>query len=366
MRSFFYSFLAIVWLGTSCSSGTAQQEAISPYAEAINASTVMINELMDAKNFPGAGVAVSVGGELVWSEGFGYADIASGKTIDPAETLFRIGSISKPYTAAGLAHLYQAGKIDLDTTIYTYVPNFPKKAHDFNLRQLGGHLAGIRHYKGDEFSMNKYFATVTEGLDIFKDDELIFEPGTQYSYSSYGWNLISAAMESVIDVPFLEYIQTTVFDPLDMKHTFPEYSNREYPERVSFYVQNEGENELAPTVDNSYKWAGGGFISTPEDVVRFAEGHMKPGYLSEATLKEFITTQQTSDGENTNYGIGWRSGTDEEGRYWYGHSGGSVGGTSWMLVYPEEEVVVVFLVNLSGADFDNIQLAIADQFLKTL
>ena len=363
MRTPMFAFLAFVLLTHfSCTSTPAVPT--SPYAAAIDSSRVWVQQLVDAKNFPGAGVAVSVGGELVWSDGFGYADIASGKTIDPAQTLFRVGSISKPYTAAGLAKLYEEGRIDLDTSIYIYGPDFPRRAHDFNLRQLGGHLAGIRHYKGDEFSMNQYFATVTEGLDIFKDDELIFEPGTQYSYSSYGWNLISAAMEAVMEEPFLDYIQKAVFDPLEMKHTFPEYSANSYPDRVSFYVQSgDGQNEIAPTVDNSYKWAGGGFISTPEDVIRFGEGHMRPGYLNEATLKLFTTTQQTTLGEITNYGIGWRSGTDEKGRYWYGHSGGSVGGTSWMVVYPEEEIVVVVLVNLSGADFDNIQLKIADAFI---
>jgi serine beta-lactamase-like protein LACTB, mitochondrial len=364
MRTLIFAFLGFVLLGsTACNPKPAAP--VSPYATAIDSSRTWVQDLVASKNFPGAGVAVSVGRELIWSEGFGYADIASGKTIDPAKTLFRVGSISKPYTAAGLARLYEDGRIDLDTSVYVYVPDFPKKPFDFNLRQLGGHLAGIRHYKGDEFSMNQYFATVTEGLDIFKNDTLLFEPGTQYTYSSYGWNLISAAMEAVTDEPFLDYIQTAVFDPLDMKQTFPEYSSNTYPERVSFYMQSaDGQNEIAPTVDNSYKWAGGGFISTPEDVVRFGEGHLSAGYLQEATLSMFTTSQRTADGVPTNYGIGWRSGTDDKGRYWYGHSGGSVGGTSWMVVYPEEEVVVVVLVNLSGADFDDIQLKIADAFIK--
>lgn len=366
MKAFFYSFLAVLWLASSCASPDTAV-VVSPYAEAIDSSQTLVQQLLEAENFPGAGVAVSVGGELVWSQGFGFADIASGKKIDPARTLFRIGSISKPYTAAGLARLYEEGKINLDTTIYAYVPDFPKKAYDFNLRQLGGHIAGIRHYKGDEFKMNKHFPTVSEGLDIFKEDVLVFEPGTDYSYSSYGWNLISAAMESVLEVPFLDYMQTAVFDPLDMQHTFAEYATQSYPDLVTFYEQSEeGNNEVAVPVDNSYKWAGGGFISTPEDVVRFAWGHTKAGYLKAATLEEFTTTQRTADGEATNYGIGWRSGTDEAGRYWYGHSGGSVGGTSWMVIYPESEVVVVVLVNRSGADFDNVQLKIADRFLDAL
>lgn len=299
----------------------------------------------------------------MWSEGFGYADIENKESVDPASHLFRIGSISKPITAAGLALLYEKGKVDLDVPIQTYVPSFPEKDYPISLRQLGGHLAGIRHYRGEEFLSDKKYNTVLEGLDIFKDDPLLHEPGSKYSYSSYGWNLISAAMETVSGEAFLPYIEKKVFEPLDMEHTHPEHADRPRKNTVKFYQLKDEQAVLAPYVDNSYKWAGGGFIGTAEDLIRFGQAHMSPGFLNRETWLTFTESQVDKQGKTINYGIGWRSGEDNKGRDWFGHSGGSVGGTSFLAIYPEQEVIVVTLINLSSARLNNLPFRIANQFL---
>src|SRR5436190_625564 len=117
---------------------------------------------------------------LVWSEGFGYAD-AERKQPVTRETQFRIGSVSKPLTATAVALLYEQRKLDLDAPVQRYVPSFPDKGYPITTRQLTGHLAGIRHYKGEEFLLNRRFATVLDGLTIFQDDSLLFPPGTRFS-----------------------------------------------------------------------------------------------------------------------------------------------------------------------------------------
>lgn len=330
---------------------------------AISQSTTLIQKTIEEESFPGLAVAVAQNGKLLWSKGFAWADIENRKPIDPAKSQFRIGSISKPFTAAGLAKLYETGKVNLDVPIQTYVPDFPKKQYDINLRQLAGHIAGIRHYRGQEFMSNKKYETVKEGLTIFADDPLLFEPGTKYAYSSYAWNLISAAMETAADQDFLSFMQEKVFQPLNMDDTEPDYADQDIKDRVQFYVLSNNKLTQAPYVDNSYKWAGGGFISTAEDVIKFANAHLQAGYLKQATLDLWIASQQTKDGKPTNYGIGWRSGEDNKGRKWYGHSGGSIGGTSYMLIYPKEKLVVVTLVNLSSARLRNLPFRIGNQFL---
>ena len=314
--------------------------------------------------FPGVAVTVAQKGKVVWSEGFGYANISTKEPVNPATSLFRIGSISKPLTAAALIKLVEAKKIDLDVPIQTYVPAFPEKKYSISLRQLAGHLAGIRHYRGLEFMSQKKYETVGEGLDIFKDDELINEPGTKYAYSSYGWNLISAAIENAAGEDFLSFMQSTVFDPLKLSNTHPDHADREQANRVHFYLINNNEIQEAPYVDNSYKWAGGGFLSTSEDLIRFAHGHIYGDYLADGSLETLTTSQKTKAGKSINYGLGWRSGEDKKGRKWFGHSGGSVGGTSYLLIFPEEELVVVTLVNLSSARLNNLPFRIAEQFLS--
>jgi CubicO group peptidase (beta-lactamase class C family) len=304
---------------------------------------------MEEQGVPGASVAVGVGGAVIWSEGFGWADIEQRVPVTTL-TRFRIGSVSKTMTATGLGLLVERGLVDLDAPVQTYVPDFPEKRWTITTRQLGGHTAGVRHYSGmEEMLSSKRFATVAEGLDIFEEDSLLFEPGTGYSYSSYGWNLLSAVMEGASGEAFLTFMRDEVFEPLGLRHTLPDHNDAIVYHRTRFYEKGADESiENAPYVDNSYKWAGGGFLSTPEDLVRFGHAHMKPGFLRAETLEVLQTSQVLRDGTLTNYGIGWRTGTQDDGDRTVGHSGGSVGGTTLMLLVPDHDMVVAGVINISG------------------
>ncbi len=329
------------------------------------AAQEIAKKTFDNEAFPGMAVMVMSEGQVIMSEAYGYADVENAKEIDPYVTLFRIGSISKPVTAAGLALLYEQGKIDLDLPIQTYVAEFPEQTEGVTIRRLAGHLAGIRHYKGFEFLSQKHYPTVRSGLGIFIQDSLIHEPGSQYAYSSYGWNLISAAMETAAEEEFLSYMQTQVFDRIGLNEMRAELHEDRSPDNVQYYIKQNGENAIAPSVDNSYKWAGGGFIASAHDVLLFAQAHLEGKMMSEATFEEWTNSQQDTSGHQTGYGIGWRTAEDKKGRHWIGHSGGSVGGTSMMLVYPAEELIVVTLVNQSQAKTSDLAFRIANQFLSS-
>jgi serine beta-lactamase-like protein LACTB len=311
---------------------------------------------------PGMSVSVFMGDEVVWSKGYGFADLESQQPVDPALTKFRIGSVSKTVTAAALGRLIEEGKIDPDATVQTYVPDFPEKEWPITVRQVAGHTAGIRHYRGDEFMSNKLYATVDEGLAIFEDDPLLFEPGTQYSYSSYGWNLISAVIEGAAGEDFLPYMQREVFDALGMKNTVPEWSNRDIENLTSFYVPGPLGIMPAPFVDNSYKWAGGGFVGTTEDLIRFGEAFLDYKYIDEETQQELMFPLELTNGESTNYGMGWRL-LEHNGTYWVGHSGGSVGGSTMFILNKEHRIVIAYTINRSNVGFDALHFKLADVFL---
>lgn len=333
------------------------------FAEANKQSKTIAQKTLKDGHISGMSVSVSMKGEMVWSEGFGYADVENKIVPNPAKTQFRIGSISKSLTASGLALIYEEGKVDLDAPIQIYVKSFPEKVHPVTLRQLGGHIAGIRHYRGAEFLSKKKYETIVEGLDIFQNDDLLFTPGEKYSYSSYGWNLISAAMETASEEPFLDFMQSKVFDALGMKNTIADHADQVNPNRTKYYyLAGENEPTEADYVDNSYKWAGGGFLSTSEDLIIFANAMLNDKLVKEETQDLFTTPQKTNDGKSTNYGIGWRSGDDKKSRRWYGHSGGSVGGTSYLVIYPKEEIVVAVVSNMSRAKLNNIAFKIANQY----
>lgn len=335
----------------------------SRYAHAIHKSRELINSLIDVQHIPGLEVAVSVNGQKVWAQGFGYADLENKVPVWP-NTKMRIGSVSKLLTSAALGKLMEAGKIDIDAPVRNYIPYFPKKKYIITTHELAGHLAGIRHYRGDEFLNSKHYNSVKAGLKIFMDDSLLFKPGTDYHYSSYGWNLISAAIEGASGVPFLTFMQQKVIDPLNMNQTVPGYNKKIIYHRTQFYALNDqGQIVNAPYVDNSYKWASGGFLSTVNDLLKFGNAMLGNQYLSRKTIELLWKPQHTTSGENTHHGMDWASGKDSKGYYWVGHSGGSVGGTTQFVIYPKQKVIVAVICNLGDVSYHDIQLKIADKFI---
>jgi len=326
-------------------SATATQAA--EYSSAKDQARAIAKEWL-ARGIPGLSVSVAIDGKIVYSEGFGYADLEERVPAWPT-TKFRIGSVSKPLTSAALVRLVEDRKLDLDAPIQKYVPSFPDKGAVITARMLAGHLAGIRHYKDGEVDSQKHYDTVLGGLERFQSDPLVVAPGSKFSYSSYGYNLLSAAIEAASGEPFLDTEQRLVFRPLGLLHTTADQPAQIIEQRARFYSGAKGKpKENAPYVDNSYKWAGGGFLSTTEDLVRFGSALLKPGFLKAESLALLFTPQKTKDGTATGYGMGWFIGKSDSGQKIYSHSGGSVGGSSELIVYPDTHLVVAFICNYSG------------------
>ena len=335
------------------------------YRDAITTDRRFVLDTMRVLGAPGASVTVMKDGAVVWSEGFGWADMEQRVAVTPL-TRFRIGSVSKSLTSIGLGILVQDGKLDLDAPIQRYVPSFPVKSAPITTRELAGHTAGIRHYRGNEMLIQRHYANVTEALDIFRNDTLLFTPGTRFSYSSYGFNLLSAAMERAAGEPFVEFMTRHVFEPLGLRHTVAEYADSLIPFRARFYTPADSGNGIvnAPYVDNSYKWAGGGFLSTTEDLARVGQLLLDGALLKPQTRELLWTSQRTTDGKETGYGMGWFVDRDAAGRRRVYHSGGSVGGTAYLLIYPDQKLVLALLVN-SDRTFVRAAPRMAEAFLNS-
>lgn len=339
----------------------APSAPVNVYAVAISQARTLLQK--DLGYVPGASIAVAVDGRVVWSEGFGYADLATKRPVT-TETRFRIASISKPLTSVGLMRLVERGQLDLDAPIQTYVPTFPvPKEGTITTRLAAGHLAGIRHYKGRETRSNHAYPNVTAGLEIFAHDPLLSSPGARFHYSSYGWDLISAAMEGASHREFLDYMQREVFDPLHLTHTGPNRAGVEDPALTHFYDHSlSGRYVPAPDIDVSYKWAGGGFVSTPEDLVRFGSVLLRPGFLKPESLSALFTSQKTRAGKPTNYGIGWFIGRAGKSGPTYFHTGGIIGSTTILLIRPHSRVVVALVCNVTNSSIIQEAFPIADLF----
>ena len=304
-----------------------------------------VRRTIAADRIPGMTVAVAIDGKVVWAEGFGFADLENRVRMTDSSRV-RIASISKSLTSVAVGLLHEHGKLDLDAPVQRYVPTFPAKPWPVSTRQIAGHIGGIRHYRAGEYESMRPYRTVTEALDVFRDDTLMSQPGTRFLYSSYGWNLISAAVEGAAGEPFTAYMERAVFRPIGMTTTIPEYSDSLIPWRARYYRRDSaGPVVNAPYVDNSVKWAGGGYLSTPRDLVKFGSALLRPGLLKPETIAMLWTSQKTSDGKATGYGIGWGTSVDSAGRRLVSHSGGGMGANSMLMVYPDQRVVVAVVTN---------------------
>ncbi|MGE0442227.1 MAG: serine hydrolase domain-containing protein [Gemmatimonadales bacterium] len=331
---------------------------------AIARARTFIRDTMTALGAPGAGVTVMRAGRVIWSEGFGFADLEQGVPVTPL-TRFRVGSVSKSLTSAAVGLLVESGRLDLDAPIQRYVPSFPVKRWPITTRLVAGHLAGIRHYRGEnEMVVHRTYPDVTTALDIFAADSLLFEPGTRFSYSSFGYNLLSAVVERAAGEPFLQFMERRVFDAVGLRHTTPDHVDSIVPHRARWYTRGPRGGGIvnAPATDNSYKWAGGGFLSTTEDLVTFGDALLHGRLLKPETVRLLWTSQQLRDGKASGYGIGWFTRKDEQGRLVVFHSGGSVGGTAMLMIYPDQDLIIAVLVN-SDSTFVGATATVAGMFL---
>lgn len=355
--------VAFLFSFTSCSSSRAFKSWDFDDVTAGRIDSLCAQQ-MQKGHFPGLAVAVVDGKKNVWTSGYGYANLEKKLPVDPKAHLFRIGSISKTVTASGLARLYERGEINLDVPISTYYKDCPDPLRNLTLRQVSGHLAGIRHYKGFEFLSNIHYSNVTDPLEVFIHDTLLCLPGEKFSYSTYAWTLVSAVMEKSIQKPFTAIIADEVSGPLHMEDLKPDDKDSIGYNRVTFYEFRDSTHLVGPMVDNSNKWAGGGYLCSAEDLAKLGWALAASGYLQEDTMLEFTRSQTTNDGTRTNNGIGFFNGSDDKDRSWFGHGGGSVGGTSMLLIYPDEDLAIVTLVNLSSAQMDDLAEKIADIILS--
>ena len=296
------------------------------------------------KRAPGLAVAIAVKGELAVVHEYGFSELSEAIPVQALESKFRIGSTSKSLTAFLIAKFHQDERIDIDEPIVSYLPELDTSFEETTIRQLAGHLGGVRHYSEmSELGNTQEYATTADALSIFIDDALVSAPGETFSYSTYGYTLLSAVLERATGESFLSLMEDEVTEPLGLANTVPDTQNIKVPERTEFYYLGEdGNYVVGDTINSSYKWAGGGYLSTAVDLANFGIAHFDDSILGDSSRELLWTSQKTASGSATDYGIGWFI---HDG--WVEHAGGALGGTTLLRIYPNEEIVVAITANLS-------------------
>jgi serine beta-lactamase-like protein LACTB len=312
--------------------------------------------------FPSFSVAVGIRGELVWEGVIGFSDLKKG-TLANRDTEYRIGSISKPMTATAVMRMQEKQIVSINDSFNDCVKDYPPEHSDFTLKQLLTHQGGVRHYVNqlaENFSRKEY-STLREAVSIVEDDALLFRPGEGFCYSTYGYTFLSLAMESAYSIPFEHIMHNEVFIPAGMQSAkFDKAERASKDKRAKPYLHIGDSLYKSPEVNLSYKYAGGGYLSTPSDVVRFGNALLNNSLLT-AQSKEMMWSPVALDNGDMNpenYALGFRVGQDQRGRFVH-HGGKSVGGYAFLLIYPESGIVIAFASNVtpSGNSFDRLQEA---------
>jgi serine beta-lactamase-like protein LACTB len=343
------------------------------WADAVERGRQIMRADLIEQNLPGLSVAVGAGGDIVWAEGFGWADLENRVPVAP-NVRFRIGTASIALTSAAVGLLLEKDRLDLDEEIQTYVPEFPEKEWPVTLHQVMGHLAGVRTDGGDEGPLlSQHCERPVEGLQPFAERPLLFEPGGQYRYSSYGWILVSAAVEAAAEEPFLRFMRKQIFEPLGMDDTEADSTGESIHDRAtSYFPRYAAEPRYGPDlmreIDYSCYAGASVFLSTPSDLVRFGLAINNGELLQPATVQLLQTSQRLVSGPETGYGLGWDLETvalgGEETRV-VGHDGESLGGmVASLMTFRERGLVVAVTSNVSYADTFAIALRIAQAFAE--
>lgn len=327
-------------------------------------SDEFLKELSTEFKLPSLSVAISIDNELVYQNAMGLADVSLNK---PAKvtTQYSVGSIAKPMTGIALMHLIKDKKAALADPLKQHVQGIDSKFAKINLAQLASHIAGIAHDTPErqilEFSELRDHQSPGEALLAFASHPLLFEPGTQFQYSSNGYILLSHAIEKIAEQDFNAYLKETVWQPLKMENTHFDISRSNGRNEATYYHSWSAEHGYQPATtkrDRSFLFGAGGYLSTPSDLVKMASALFQPAYLAPQFVDEMLTPVKLNSGEmnDDNYAIGWRVGKMPIGEgevVKVAHHGGVTAdaATAYLLVIPERRAAVAFATNMVPEKF---------------
>lgn len=330
----------------------AQQPA--PWAEAVAAA---IRQQMAKDRIPGLSCAVGTGDDIPFAQGFGLADVENDVPATAA-TVYRLASISKPVTAVAAMQLAERHKLDLDADVHGFLPGWPAKRWPVTVRQLLAHQGGVRHYLPGEAESTVHFATQSDALARFANDPLLHEPGTAYAYSTFGFNLVAAAVEQASGQPFAAYVREHIALPSGAPTLQDDDVRRVVRGRAQGYVFAGDTLQNSALMDSSYKLGGGGLCCSAPDLVRFAQALQRGRLVPPTALATMWTPVQPRGGKRSDYGLGFRI-TQHGGRKVVLHGGAQSRVSTMLYMLPDQGITVALLCNLEKVKLQGLAQQIA-------
>ncbi|MBX7218953.1 MAG: serine hydrolase [Blastocatellia bacterium] len=346
-----FLFLNVVFL-SGLNNAALAQKAASPgnEAELAKAMDAAAAPLYKADG-PGAAVLVMKDGKPIFRKGYGMADIALGIPMRP-EMVFRLGSVTKQFTAAGILLLEEEGKLSISDEITKYLPDYPTQGKKITIEHLLTHTSGIKNYT----NLPKWLPlwgkdlSLTELIDLFKNEPLDFEPGTKWNYSNSGYILLGAIIEKASGQKYDTFVETRIFKPLGMTHSFYGHNHRIIPNHVAGYDKTAAGYSNAAYLSMTHPHAAGALVSSVDDLALWDAALNGGKLLKPESLKKMFTPFKLADGKLTNYALGWGVGAQVQQHSIQEHGGGINGFATDVLRMPQDHVYVVVLTNCTDPE----------------
>jgi D-alanyl-D-alanine carboxypeptidase len=299
-----------------------------------------------AADEPGAAVIVIKDGQTVLRKAYGMADLEHGVALAP-DMVFRLGSITKQFTAVAILMLAEEGKLKVSDDITQHLPGYPTPGKTITVEHLLTHTSGIPSYTGiagwieDKIRLD---LSVEEMLDAWDDLELEFDPGSEFRYNNSGYFMLGAIVEAVSGMDYETFVEERIFKTLGMTHSYYGHHAEIIPKRARGYSHDGDGYVNARFLDMGQPYAAGSLLSTVDDLVKWDAALYTDKLLPAAALQRAWTSYKLADGEETGYGYGWAVG-NHNGNEVIHHDGGIFGFSTDAIRIPEEKIYVAVLSN---------------------
>jgi CubicO group peptidase (beta-lactamase class C family) len=319
----------------------------------------LVRAAMEEGPITGVAVAVSRGSRIVHEAGYGWADVENELPVTP-ETVFKVGSITKQFTAATILDLADDDMLALDDRLSDYLPEYPGYGPEVTIATLLSHTAGVKNYT----TMQRWWETLAVEMpparliDIFRGEPFDFRPGTEFSYSNSGYVLLGWIAEQVTGQPFGGILNERLFVPLGLESTRYCDDRALVPNRARGYAIVNGELMHAARVSMSQAYAAGAVCSNVRDLIRWSRLLWAGAAIGDDAYEAMVTPATLVDGTAIEYGYGMAIGY-LEGHHRVSHVGGMLGFAGQIAHYDEDDVTIVVLTNTEGAKASTIEAEIA-------
>lgn len=319
-----------------------------PAKDANAATAAAIDELL-SKSFkpgdPGAAAIVVKNGNVILRKGYGMANLELGIPIEP-DMIFRIGSITKQFTAVATLMLVDQGKLSLTDEITKFIPDYPTQGHTITVEHLLTHTSGIKSYTGlpEWRPLWRKDVSLKEMIDLFKNKPMEFAPGESWNYNNSGYVLLGLIIEKASGQTYQDFIEKNIFAPLGMKQTFYDNTARIIPRRITGYSKSGANWVNSDYLSMSWPHAAGSIISSVDDLAKWDSALYTDKLLKQETLRRAWTPYLLKNGKSVKYGYGWLV-TDLAGMSSLEHGGGINGFTTIGVRVPQERIYVAILTN---------------------